>query len=163
MIRRALLTAVPAVALGWRRAVAAEAPRKRVPLSLIVSASSPVVNLSLAKLRALFLGQLVFDEAGTKLLPFNQPPGSPVRVAFDRVVLGMEPDEVGRYWIDRRIRGQGSPPRAVDPTSLLQRVVAKIPGAVGYLAPELLIPQVRALTIDGRAASNARYPVIITL
>ena len=37
------------------------------------------------------------------------------RVGFDQVVLKMDPDAVGRFWIDRKIRGGSGPPRTVFP------------------------------------------------
>ncbi|MEO8180954.1 MAG: hypothetical protein ABI895_19135 [Deltaproteobacteria bacterium] len=37
---------------------------------------------------------------GTRLIPLNQPAEVPVRVGFDKLVLKMTPDYVGRFWID---------------------------------------------------------------
>jgi hypothetical protein len=52
---------------------------------------------------------------------------------FDSVVLGMNPDEVARYWIDRRIRGDSRPPRKVQSASTVLALVAKSEGGIGYV------------------------------
>jgi hypothetical protein len=56
-----------------------------------------------------------------------------LRILFDKVVLGMTPDEVARHWVDQRIRGKGRPPRAVPDGALLKKVVRHFPGAIAYL------------------------------
>jgi hypothetical protein len=42
---------------------------------------------------------------------------------------------------------------------LLQRVVAKLPGAISYVHAGTIMPGVRALTIDGRSAGQPGYPL----
>src|SRR3712207_5910245 len=64
-------------------------------LAVIVARDSPLQGLPLADLRALFLGDARTDPKGTKLVPVNLPPGTPDRIAFDRLALGMSPDENG--------------------------------------------------------------------
>jgi hypothetical protein len=44
----------------------------------------------------------------------------------------MNPDEVARYWIDRRVRGGHRPPRQVPGAALMVRIVASLEGAIGY-------------------------------
>src|SRR5262245_4601652 len=152
MQRRQAIVGLAAASLGWRGVRAAE-PSRRVAILVIAGPQVRLEDLSLPRLRSLYMSLPVNDAAGTKLVPLNQPPGTPVRVAFDRIVLGMDPDQVGRYWIDRRMRGEGSAPRSVDSPLLLQRLVAKLPGAVAYLKTEPLMEQVRALRIDGRPST----------
>ena len=50
---------------------------------------------------------------------------------FDNVVLGMDAERVGQFWIDRKIRGGSGPPRTVESLTTLRRVVEKLPGAIG--------------------------------
>jgi hypothetical protein len=42
---------------------------------------------------------------------FNHAAHSTDRIGFDQTVLRMGPDEVNRFWIDRKIRGLPGPPR----------------------------------------------------
>src|SRR5262245_51350758 len=74
-------------------------------LVLVVVRGSRVTSISRSDLRRCFLGEQV-SAAGKPLVPFNATANSPERTGFDKAVLGMTPDEVGRFWIDRKIRGE---------------------------------------------------------
>jgi hypothetical protein len=127
-------------------------------LAVIVGKSSSFDNLSLATLRNIFLAQPT-SENGVRLVPFNSPPNSPERVLFDRRVLGMDPDEVARRWVDQRIRGNPGPPRTIAGAKLLRQVVARLPGAIAYLNPEDLDGTVKALTVGGYDYTHKDYPI----
>ncbi|HEY1534538.1 MAG TPA: hypothetical protein VGF76_10980, partial [Polyangiaceae bacterium] len=90
--RRAWLAAAGTLWLSERRASA-----DPVRLQLITAKANAIRDLSLADLRQIYRGRRI-SIAGVKLVPFNHPPNTPDRVAFDRIVLGMSPEEVGRYW-----------------------------------------------------------------
>jgi hypothetical protein len=81
------------------------------------------------------------------------------RVGFDRVVLGMDAERVGQFWIDRKIRGGSGPPRTVESLTTLRRVVEKLPGAIGYIRPSQLSNEVRAIRVDGKLPEDADYVV----
>lgn len=130
-----------------------------VTLVVVVNADSPMSDVSMNMLRNVFLGETVTDPSGRRILPLNQPPHSPDRVGFDRVVLDMSPDEVARYWIDRKIRGQSDAPRSVDSPALLRRVVARLPGAMGYLRREDVDDSVKVVKIDGKRPTDGEYPL----
>ncbi len=112
-------------------------------------------DISRANLRRLFLGEPTSGPGG-KLIPLNQPPGASARTQFDRVVLGLEPDDMARFWIDQRIRGQGGAPRAVPP-AMLVRVVPQLGGTIGYVRANEVAPGLKALTIDGKRPGDADY------
>lgn len=128
------------------------------PLAVIVASGSPLQQVSLTELRNLYMG-LSQRVQGHKVIPLNQATGVPGRQAFDRRVLGMSPDAAGRYWIGRRIRGEGRPPRSVGSERLVARVVARLPGAIGYVAVSQVVPGVRALAVDGKTPSSPGYPL----
>jgi hypothetical protein len=130
-----------------------------VRLQLITAKANSIRDLSLADLRQLYRGKQV-SVAGTKLVPFNHPPNTPDRVAFDRIVLGMTPEEVGRYWIDQKIRGGDSPPRTIDSVALLVRVVGALPGAFAYVREGFSSPELKVVTLEGRLPSDNRYPLV---
>src|SRR5215216_1183662 len=76
-----------------------------VSLAIIVSPNSKVTNISLADLRRVFQSERLTDPDGNRLIALNHPPKTVDRVGFDQVVMGMDADAVGRFWIDRKIRG----------------------------------------------------------
>ena len=163
-IATALLLAVAVLASGARAPGAAptDAPPPAASASalvIVVGAQSPLHDISRKTLRRAYSGELS-EEQGTRLVPLNQPPGSAARVAFDRTLLGLEPDAIARFWIDQRIRGQGSAPRAIPNVALLLRVLAQLPGGVSYVRRSDLpasAPGVKVLTIDGKKPGDPGY------
>jgi ABC-type phosphate transport system substrate-binding protein len=103
------------------------------PLDIIVNVSSPIARLSSAEVEAIFTRSLTRWNDGTALIPLNLPPGSPERDRFDRTVLRLGPDEVSRFWFDRRVRGLGLPPKQVPDSALMLGVVSNLRGSIGYL------------------------------
>jgi hypothetical protein len=102
-------------------------------LDVIVHAGSKVGPLSAYELEALFTRTQTRWADGKPVIPFSFPAGSEARVLFDRVALRLRPEEVGRFWLDHRIRGLGLPPKQVPSASLMLQVVANLPGAIGYV------------------------------
>lgn len=144
------LAALPVLA----RPAAADSKR----IVIVVAKSSSMRNISKSDLRHCFLGEPL-EDGGLTLAPFNANPGTPERTGFDSAVLGMSPDQVGRYWVDRKIRGQSGAPRALPSPAHVAKVVAKFPGAIGYLAADQLTADVIALKVDGVAFADPGYAI----
>lgn len=102
-------------------------------IAVIVNRQNPVSKLSEGELAAIFLTKRLYWSEDHRILAFNAPARNPARVAFDRKVLGMDPDEVARYWIDRRVRGGHRPPRQLSSWALMLKVIAGVEGAIGYV------------------------------
>ena len=161
MNRRAVLKGiVSALALAPARDALAQSSKSR--LILVVGPQSPLKDISLGDLRRLFSGEPVADTDGRKLIALNHPVRTPDRVTFDRLVLEMTPEQVSKFWVDRKIRGQSGPPRIVSSLAILLGVVSRLPGAVGYVRPQYLTSEVRPLTVSGVAPSSASYPLIFS-
>jgi ABC-type phosphate transport system substrate-binding protein len=137
---RELFTALVA-ALALLALVAAAVPVHAggpLDLAVIVNPQTRAGKMSAVEMETVFTRTQTRWDNGAPIVPINAPPGSDMRIAFDRAVLQLDPDAVGRFWIDRRIRGLGLPPRHVaDPASVV-RVVEKLVGAIGY-TPEALV------------------------
>jgi hypothetical protein len=147
VISTALLALLP-------RAVRAE---QDVALAVIVAPTSKLTNISFDDLRRVFQSERVGGADGARLIALNQPPKTPDRVGFDHVVLGMDSDAVGRFWISRKIEHGNAPPRSVTSLTTLRRVVEKLPGAIAYIRPGQLGSQVRAIRIDGKLPEDPHY------
>lgn len=156
--RRIFLGASAAAAASWWWPASASASSGLV-LVPIVAAGSSVADISLGTLRRVFTSQPVTGPGGVTFVAFNQPAGARARDLFDRVVLGMGPEEAARYWVDQRIRGGLRPPRSVPNVALLRQVVVRYPGAIGYVAPGELDTTVKALTINGTGPDAPGYPL----
>ncbi len=98
---------------------------------------------------------------GVRLIPLNLPPRHPTRVLFDRAVLDLGPDRIGRYWINRKIRGQSGPPSTVATADLIARFVRSVPNVVGYVDGPVP-PGLRAVRVDGRTPDDPEYALRIS-
>jgi len=125
-------------------------------LVVVVAKGSPIRDISKAELRQIFMGETTVL-SGNKVVPFNFESKTRQRIAFDELVLGMSVDEVGRYWIDRKIRGQRPPPRSLPSSAYMARVVQKWPGALGYLPENELPADIQPVTVGGVSFQDPRY------
>jgi hypothetical protein len=157
MLRRSFLQA----SVAWLAPVLGAEPALAAPFVLvpIVAGSSVLRDISLGTLRRVFRSEQVTGPDDVRLVGFNHPVGSRARELFDHVVLGMDPAQVARYWVDQRIRGGARPPRSVASVALLREVINAFPGAVGYLELADLDASVRALTINGAGPDSPQYPL----
>ena|ERR1041384_3933147 len=150
----ALASAVAALVASAPTAAKAD---NHVALAVIVARSSKLTNIALSELRQAFRSERPSERE--RLIALNHPPRTVDRVGFDRVVLGMDPEAVGRFWIGRKVQGAASPPRSVSTLATLRRVVEKLPGAIGYIRPSQLSSEVRAIRVDGKMPEDRGYPV----
>ena len=132
-------------------------PEAKVKLAVVTQKASPLERLSARELKRLYLGEHVAGPDGQKLVPLNQAARSPDRVGFERVVLGMSEDEASRFWIDRKIRGQPGPPKAVPSPELLRRAVASLAGTITYLRASDVGPDLKIVKIDDKGPTDAGY------
>jgi len=126
------------------------------PLVVVVAKGSTVKNLTRTELKRCFTSSPVVID-GERLVPFNYPPGTAERVAFDRLILGMSPEEVGRFWVDRKIRGESAAPRALPSVLHVVKIVAKFPAAVSYIPADQVTADLVIVAIDGVLPGAAGY------
>lgn len=158
--RRELMSwSLVALAGGRGSPPRAEAPADRI--AIVVALESPIRALTHFELKKLYLGAHIEDAAGERIMPFNQPLTAPDRLAFESRVLGMTPDEVARYWIDRKIRGESGAPKAVSPVDVLQRLVSRLVHSLAYVRIGQVLPQVRPIAIDGRLPADGDYKLFV--
>ena len=132
---------------------------ERITLAVFVAKDSGLKNLKMTELRRIFTSADDSGFSGQRSVPFNHTARSSDRIGFDLTVLHMSPEEVSRFWIDRKIRGLPGPPRAVDSLSQLLRLVSHTKAGVGYARPSQLTSDVRVIRIDGKLPSEAGYPL----
>jgi hypothetical protein len=127
-------------------------------LVVVVAKTSSVTSVSRLELKRSFLGEPI-TIGSVRLVPFNAEPRSDTRAGFDLTVFGMTPDQIGRFWVDRKVRGQGAAPRSLPPIHLA-KVIAKFPGAIGYLRVDQLTADVKVIKVDGLAYDDPRYTIM---
>jgi hypothetical protein len=141
--------ALGVVALSGPALAAAE------PIAIVVAENSRQRQLSLDKLRRIFLANPTDSEDGRRFVPINLAPSASARARFDQAVLRLSPEEAARYWIDQRLRGN-KPPRVAGSYEVCRGAVRELPGAISYL-PLSQAGSLRILSIDGRAPTDAGY------
>ncbi len=102
-------------------------------IAVIVNDKNPASTLGVTDLRPIFQTTKTRWQNDVEAVPINLPNEDGLRIEFDRVVLGLDPERVARYWQDRRIRGGARPPKRVTSIGAVLRAVASHPGAVGYV------------------------------
>ncbi|MEI9938252.1 MAG: hypothetical protein WDO69_13610 [Pseudomonadota bacterium] len=159
--RRVLLSL--GVVLPWlctlRTAARTAHAAERITLAVFVAKDSGLQNLKMTELRRIFTSADDSGFSGQRSVPFNHTARSSDRVGFDQTVLHMNPEEVSRFWIDRKIRGLPGPPRAVDSLSQLLRLVSRTSAGIGYARPSQVTSEVRVIRIDGKLPVEAGYPL----
>jgi len=141
---------------GTRRHARAQTRR----LVVVVAKGSPIKAMTRAELRRCFTSEPM-AAGGKPVIPFNAPPNSAERTAFDYFLFGMAPDQIGRFWVDRKVRGQSTAPRSLPSLAYAARVAAKFPGAITYLFEDQLTSDIQPVAIDGVAYTDRRYPLIV--
>lgn len=131
---------------------------EKVRFALVVAKDSPISDITFHELKRLYKGEVV-NVAGKRLVALNLPASSDHRVRFDQAVLGMNPENVSRYWIDRKIRGQSGPPKTLDGPDLVRRVVTRLDGGIGYVRVSEVRPEVKVLRVDAKSPNDNGYPI----
>ncbi|HVU02037.1 MAG TPA: hypothetical protein VHE30_09805 [Polyangiaceae bacterium] len=131
----------PALAVATRSSGASAGTK----LAVIVNAANDVGRLGPGDIEAFFTTRKLDFPSGKRVVAFNFPARHPIRDAFDRAALHLDPDEAARYWIDRRVRGGHPPPRQVPDVKTMVRVVASLEGALGYVRKEDVTDGVRVV------------------
>lgn len=103
------------------------------PIVVIAHKGAKTAKLSRSELRPLFQTKRTTWGDGSSVVALNLPSSNAVRRGFDAAVLGLDPDRVARYWIDRKIRGGARAPKEIPSPALVVKVVSKKAGAVGYV------------------------------
>jgi ABC-type phosphate transport system substrate-binding protein len=110
-------------------------------LAVIVARDALPAPLDEGTLRDLYLKKIFLDARGRKLVPVNLPADHPVRQAFSRALFHQEQEALQDYWNQRYFHGI-TPPYVLASQQAVVRFVAQTPGAIGYVLPCYLAPDV---------------------
>jgi len=108
-----------------------------------------VVGKAITKsaLADIYMGKAERWSDGRQVLPVDLSATSPIREAFSRTCLGLPTEGVRLYWM-RRISSGAQPPFSRKTDEDVIAYVASHPGAVGYVAEGLALPEtVKAVAI----------------
>lgn len=131
-----LLGRIP-VALALLLMVASAPERARaqsVSYQVVVNAANPTTQLTREELSRIFLRKVLSWKTGGAAEPVDQSPDSPVRQSFSKAVHHKDVPQIKAYWQQILFTGQGAPPIEKASDEEVLDLVAKIPGAIGYVS-----------------------------
>ncbi|WP_028009310.1 hypothetical protein [Solimonas flava] len=124
-LRRALLALLLA-ALPWTAA------RAEGAIAVIVAPAHAEAHLDPGTLALIYQRKRQYWPDGSRIQPVNLAADHPLRLAFSRAVLGMDPAALESYWNEQYFRGV-RPPYVVASSEAMLRFVAETPGSIGYV------------------------------
>lgn len=129
--------------------VQADAPgAPGVTVVVVVSADSPVKQISRLHLADLYLGRSTRFPDGEGATPIEQKAGSPARVEFLSAYLGRSEAQMKSHWSKLVFTGRGRPPREATNPQAMKQIVAGDPHAIGYLDARLVDSSLRAVRVE---------------
>ena len=167
MIRRTttvlLVLAAAALLRAAPEARLATSPPKQESLAIIVNQSNSVDELSLAELRAVFLGERSHWPNGRRITLVMMEQGQPEREAILREICRLSEADFRRRILQGLFTGEVlvSPKTLATPVGV-RKFVFNVPGAIGYLRPEDVDASVKVIRVEGRLPSDTEYSVRIS-
>lgn len=140
MTRRTIAMLVAVLLLGPAAGWAAD-------YQVIVHSTNPTDILTREQLGKVFLKKIVKWDTGTPIIPVDQLPISPVRIAFTKVGHGKPVSAVVSYWQQQIFGGREVPPAEKQSDAAVIAFVKANPGAIGYVSAATLADGVKVMII----------------
>lgn len=139
-----------------------EAARPKESLAIIVNRDNPIESMSMAELRAVFLGERSHWANGRRITLVMMEPGQPERDTLVRDVCRMSEPDLRRRYLQGLLTGEVlvSPKTLASPVGV-RKFVFNVPGAIGYLRPGDVDDSVKVIRIDGHLPGDAEYSLKI--
>lgn len=124
-------------------------PQTAAPDSVVVvvSAESPIVEMSRLHLADLYLGRTNRFPDGLPAVPIDQRPESPARQVFYEQYLDRTAAEIKAHWSKLIFTGRGRPPQYVASGEAVKERLARDPSAVGYVDVRLVDESLRVVRL----------------
>jgi ABC-type phosphate transport system substrate-binding protein len=128
-------------------APAGDSARRGHQFVIIVNKQNQLNELSLGKLKTIFLRRISRWPWGAAIEPLDSPAGSTVRLEFTREVLDSTAAEVAVYWIDQKATRNVSPPSVAPSIEAAKASVAAHAGGIAYIPSSAVDDRVKILEI----------------
>jgi ABC-type phosphate transport system substrate-binding protein len=114
-------------------ALALSAGAGAADLVVIVSAKNPLTALRAEQVAEIFLAQVGRFPDGVEATPLDLPVGAALRDEFYARVAAKSPPLMRSYWTKMIFTGRGQPPRELDSSAAIRKLVASHPGMIAYI------------------------------
>jgi hypothetical protein len=115
------------------------APRAQADSGIVVVGHAALPPIDAALVQRLYTGRAI-EVGGQLATVFNLRSGHPLRQRFLAAYLQTDEERYRAYWTVRRHIGKGAPPRELDNVGELFDLLARIPGALGYVDAKAVPP-----------------------
>lgn len=115
---------------------------------VVVSADSPVTEITRLHLADLYLGRTTRFPNGEPAEAIDQGTTSAGRADFYERYIGRSLAEIKAHWSRLIFTGRGRPPRDVTGGEEMRQLVAENPGTIGYLERRLVDGSVRIVRVE---------------
>jgi ABC-type phosphate transport system substrate-binding protein len=99
----------------------------------VVSASSPVTELSAGQVADIFLGKSARFPDGSAAIPIDHAESSAERTEFYTRYARKSAVEMKMHWSKLIFTGRGQPPRELHDSNAIKALLAQNPGIISYL------------------------------
>ena len=110
---------------------------------VIAHPSVPVTSAAISDLSQIFLKKITTYEkwgSAQRAVPVDLGGDSPTRESFTRSVHGKALTAIKSFWQQAIFSGRGTPPVELSSDAEVIALVARTPGAIGYVSADTLLP-----------------------
>lgn len=131
-------------------------------IAIIVNKTNPVEDLSSSELRRIFMIEKRISPNGRKYQVLMGKPKQAERESVLRIIYRMSEREYSRHFLRAVFTGAvQSAPSQVTGAVAMKRLVARTPGAIGYVRASEIDNSVKVVSIDGQAPGAAGYKLTL--
>jgi ABC-type phosphate transport system substrate-binding protein len=102
-------------------------------------------TLSKSDVVRLFLGKLTRYPDGSDAIPIEQKDSSSMHAEFVANVLNKSTQQLKAYWAKQLFTGKGKPPKAVESSADVIKLVAENPALIGYVDSGMVDESVKVI------------------
>lgn len=130
------------------------------PIAIVVHKDAPVENLSMEKLRSIFLADQQFWDDRTRISLLVRAPTSEERTFVLDRIYQMSEAQFRQYWIAKMFRAEiPRGPKIVFSTDMTLELVVAVPGSISFILASAVTDDVKVVRIDGKVPSDEGYPL----
>lgn len=133
-------------------------------LAIVVNITNPILNVSMAELRQIFLGERGHWPNGHRITLVMMPPDQPERKAVLRDICHMTESEFNYHFLHGLFTGEVlvSPKTLASPVGV-RKFVFNVPGAIGYLRASDVDASIKVVRVDELLPEDRGYNLRIQL
>ncbi len=129
-------------------------------LAIVVNPKNPTTNVTLPHLRSVFFGESRWWPNRTRVTLATMRRGTPERQTVLRVIYKMDDQDLDRYFLYQRFKGEASTPTTTLRSSAdVKKFVVSTPGALGYLRLSDVDDSVKIVRVNGLLPEDDGYPL----